>query len=310
MINAAYIPWDKYPPDREHIVTVGNHKVVVYDFGDGQEIVLALNGGPGLACDYIRDSHSFLKELGYRFIAFDQLGTGRSDNPQDNKLWTIERYAEEVECVRSALGLGKIHLLGQSWGGWLAIEYACKYSQNLKSMLLESTCADIPYLVSELERLRSALGPETVAMMLSHEAAGTTEHPEYQAAITLLDYRHVCRLKTRPAPLVRSLNSFNKAIYEYMQGPNEFLYVGNLKNWSRLSDLHHINVPVLIIVGQHDEITPACAIQMKYAFQNATVRVFHNSSHSPFFEEPELLQSEILGFLNHACNKQYAPIGV
>jgi proline iminopeptidase len=301
--RTTYIPWDQYLPDREQVIKIGTHNVIAYDFGVSNDAVLALNGGPGLPCDYLRDSHSFLKEFGYRFIAFDQLGTGKSDKPQDDALWTIQRYAQEVETVRSQLSLEKVHLLGQSWGGWLAVEYACSYPQNLKSLILEDTCADIPLLITELERLRGSLGPETVAMMKAHEAAGSTDHPEYLAAITLLDYRHVCRLKERPAPLIRSLNNMNKHIYTFMQGPNEFLYVGNLRNWSRIADVHQVQCPVLIIVGQHDEITPTCAIQMKYSFMNARVRVFNNSSHSPFYEEPDKFQSELVAFLNEVSGR-------
>jgi proline iminopeptidase len=118
-------------------------------------------------------------------VAFDQLGTGKSDRPEDPSLWTITRYVEETETVRKALGLGKVHMLGQSWGGWLGIEYALTYPENLQSLILENTAADIPHLISELERLRGALGSETVAMRLGLEAEGSLDHPEFQAAITV-----------------------------------------------------------------------------------------------------------------------------
>jgi len=181
-------------PDRTVRIDVGPGEVVAYDFGAGEDVILLLNGGPGLPCDYLRDSHSCLIDDGYRVVAFDQLGTGRSDRPTDPALWTITRYVEEVETVRRALDLGRVHLIGQSWGGWLGIEYALTHPGALRTLVLENTAADIPHLVSELERLRGALGPETVAMMQRHEAEGTLDHPEYQAAITILNYRHVCRL--------------------------------------------------------------------------------------------------------------------
>jgi proline iminopeptidase len=149
-----------------------------------------------------------LIDHGYKVVAFDQLGTGASDRPNDNSLWTIKRYVEETETVRRKLDLGKVHLLGHSWGGWLGIEYALTYPEALKTVILEDTAADIPHLVSELERLRSALGSETVAMMQRHEAEGTLKHPEYQAAITILNYRHVCRLAEWPAPVLH-LSSHN-----------------------------------------------------------------------------------------------------
>jgi proline iminopeptidase len=202
-----------------------------------------------------------------------------------------------VEAVRTQLGLGKIHLLGQSWGGWLGIEYAVTYPENLKSIVLANTAADMPHLVSELSRLREALGPETVAMMQRHEAENTLDHPEYKAAITILNHRHVCRLDAWPAPLKRSLDDWNMAIYSAMQGPNEFLYTGNLKDWNRVPDLHRVTCPALIVVGMHDELTPACALRIHQALPNSSLNVFKNSSHTPFYEEPEAYYPALLDFL-------------
>jgi proline iminopeptidase len=191
-----------------------------------------------------------------------------------------------------------VHLLGHSWGGWLSIEYALTYPQALRTLILSSTVADIPHLSSELDVLRAALGPETVTMMKRHEAEGTTDHPEYMGAITVLNYRHVCRLQQFPAPVKRSLDDWNMGPYKTMQGPNEFLYIGNLKDWNRLPDLPKIEVPVLITVGQYDEQTPACAARMHRALKNAELTLFPNSSHLPFYEEPALYYPALIGFLN------------
>ena len=289
--------WGERAPDRTQEVAVGQYRVVTYSFGSGSNVVLLLNGGPGLPCDYLREAHSFLADHGFRVVTFDQLGTGKSDRPTDESLWTITRYVAEVETIRTALDLGKVHLLGHSWGGWLAIEYALHHGDQLKTLMLEDTVADMPHLVSELERLRGALGSETIAMMQRHEAQGTINHPEYMAAITLLNYRHVCRLDVYPDPLLRSLKSWNMDIYGRMQGPNEFLYTGNLKDWNRVPDLHRIEVPVFITCGQHDELTPACALRMKQHLPNAELKVFPNSSHMPFYEEPQAYYPALLDFL-------------
>jgi len=289
--------WREIAPDRRDEIRVDGHKVVAYSFGSGPETVLCLNGGPGLPCDYLRDAHSCLVDQGYRVVAFDQLGTGASDRPTDPSLWTITRYVEEVETVRQALGLGRVHLLGHSWGGWLGVEYALTHPEALKTVILEDTAADIPHLIGELERLRGALGPETVAMMQRHEAEGTLDHPVYQAAITILNHRHVCRLDHWPAPVKRSLDDWNMGPYGTIQGPNEFLYTGNLKDWNRLPDMRRITVPVLITCGEHDELTPACALRMKLALPNARLHVFPNSSHMPFYEEPHAYYPVLLDFL-------------
>ncbi|PIP01117.1 Proline-specific peptidase [uncultured Pleomorphomonas sp.] len=289
--------WREIAPDARHVVKVDGYNVVAYEFGTGDEVVLLANGGPGLPCDYLREAHSCLIDQGYRVIAFDQLGTGASDRPTDPALWTIGRYVEETETVRRALGLGKVHFLGHSWGGWLAIDYALTYPEALRTLILEDTVADMPHLIGELERLRGALGAETVAMMQAHEAAGTIDHPEYLAAIMLLNYRHVCRLKEWPAPVNRSLSDWNMGPYGTMQGPNEFLYIGNLKDWNRVPDLHRIAVPTLITCGEHDELTPACALRMKLNLPDAELRVFANSSHMPFYENPGDYYPALLAFL-------------
>lgn len=290
--------WREIQPDARFEIDVGGYRVVAYSFGTGNETVFCLNGGPGLPCDYLREAHSCLIDKGYRVVAFDQLGTGASDRPDDLSLWTIGRYVEETETVRKKLGLGKVHMLGHSWGGWLAIDYALTYPENLETLILEDTVADMPHLVSELERLRAALGPETVSMMQKHEAQGTYDHPEYLAAVTILNYRHVCRLAEWPAPVRRSLDDWNMAPYATMQGPNEFLYIGNLKDWNRIPDLPRLTLPVLITTGEHDELTPACALRMKLALPNAELRVFANASHMPFYENPGDYYLALLDFLD------------
>jgi proline iminopeptidase len=288
----------KRPKESKKRVKIGRYRVVTYSYGSGSEVVFLLNGGPGLPCNYLREPLLRLVAEGFRVVTYDQLGCGASDKPKDESLWTIGRYVEEVETVRNALGLGKVHLLGHSWGGWLSIDYALAHAGAIKSLLLSNTCADMPHLVGELNRLRAGLGPETVAMMQRHEAMGSIDHPTYQAAITILNYRHVLRLDHWPKPAMDSLSDWNMDVYGPMQGPNEFLYTGNLKDWNRIPYLHRIKVPTLIMCGQHDEMTPACALRMHLALPRSEVTVFPNSAHMPMYEEPEPYFQRVLAFLN------------
>jgi len=272
--------------------------LVCYDSEIGDVTLFLLNGGPGLPCNYLRDPHyENLINKGIRIITYDQLGCGQSSKPDDLSLWSIARYVEELEFVRNELNLGKLNLLGHSWGGWLAIEYSLKYQKNLNKLILENTCGDMPHLISELNRLREALGSETVKMMLRHEAEGTLDHPEYQAAITILNYRHVCRLDEWPAPLTRSLNDWNMDVYGTMQGPNEFLYIGNLKDWDRINEMNGVDTPSLITVGMHDELPASCALKMHNALPNSIIKVFKNSSHMPFYEEPDEYFKTLINFI-------------
>ncbi|MEX1109366.1 MAG: proline iminopeptidase-family hydrolase [Dongiaceae bacterium] len=289
---------DPQKPDEKRSVAVDGYKVVTYSYGKGDEVVFLLNGGPGLPCDYLRDPLVALVETGYRVVTYDQLGTGQSDTPTDPALWTIGRYCDEVDTVRKALGIGRMHLLGHSWGGWLGIEYALKYPAALKSLVLSNTSADMPHMIAELDRLRGNLGAETQAMMLAYEAEGNYDHPEYKAAITLLSYRHVYRLRELPPSVRNSIDHENHAIYDAMQGPNEFHFTGNLKDWNRVPDLPRIKTPTLVLVGLHDELTPACAMRIHRNLPNSEIRVFRNSSHMAMYEEPQAYLDTVRGFLD------------
>jgi proline iminopeptidase len=285
-------------------VRIGRHKVVTYSYGEGDEVLFLLNGGPGIPCDYLRDPLLPLVEAGYRVVTYDQLGTGESDKPKDKSLWTIGRYVEEVETVRQTLGLGRIHLLGHSWGGWLSIEYSLKYQKALKSLILSNTCGDMPHLIGELERHRAALGPETVAMMQRFEAEGNYDHPAYQAAITILNYRHVFRNDEWPKTVTAAFKKLNMDIYGTMQGPNEFLYVGNLKDWNRIPNMHEIEVPTLVLCGQYDELTAACALRMHNALPDSEITVLPNASHMAMYEVPEAYLGRVRKFLDRQRRKK------
>jgi proline iminopeptidase len=246
----------------------------------------------------VRDSHSFLADHGYRVVVFDQLGSGRSDKPKDESLWNISRFIEEVEAVRSSLKLGKVHLLGQSWGTWLGTEYCLAYPEHVKTYVIANGSGSVPQTIREMNRLRESLGAETVAMMLRHEAEGTIDHPEYLAAVTILYHRHVCRADPWPLPVKRSLEGVAMDVYGTMWGPNEFRCIGTLKEWDRLEDMKKITVPCLILTGQHDELTPACAMSMHQSLPHAELRIFRNSSHMPFWEEPTEYFQVLMKFLD------------
>jgi proline iminopeptidase len=275
--------------------------VTAYIYGDGPETLLLANGGPGLPSLYLRQPHAVLADRGYRVVAWDQLGCGASDRPEDPALWTLQRYVAEAEQVRAALDLGAVHFLGHSWGTWLGTEYCLTHPGNVRSYIAADGACDIPHLIAELQRLRAALGPETVAMMIAREAEGSLDHPEYQAAITLLNYRHVCRLDQWPASLTEALADWNMGPYQAMQGPNEFTYTGNMKAWNRIPAMGGITVPALVLCGRYDELTPACSFLMHSAMPNSRIRVFENSSHMPFYEQPEAYFAALEGFLQTAA---------
>src|SRR5262245_37496365 len=167
----------------------------------------------------------------------------------------MERFVAEVDTVRRALNLEQIHLLGQSWGGWLAIEYMLTHPPGVVSLVLASTSASIPQFVAEAAGLKAALPPAIYDTMQRYEAADDFHHPDYEAAVLEFYKRHLCRLDPWPEPLRRSArNLTGNAVYETMGGPNEFIVIGNLKDWDRIARLGEITVPTLITVGRYDEI--------------------------------------------------------
>jgi proline iminopeptidase len=288
-------------PERRDIRLSSGHRIATYSARPGKaragRTLLLLNGGPGLPCDYLLTPHLALVDEGWTVVSYDQLGCGESDRPEDASLWTLERYVRELEEVVSAMGLERTHLLGHSWGTWLGTEFALRNQARIARYVIADGDCDTPHLVGQLERLRSALGHDTVEMMKRREAAGTIEHPEYQAAITLLNYRHVCRLDTWPAPLTRSLEKWNMGPYNTIQGPNEFTYTGNIRDWSLIPKLGGLRVPCLVLCGEFDELPPPCSYRMHNALPDSQLHVFPDCSHMPFYEDPPAYFERLLQFL-------------
>jgi proline-specific peptidase len=265
--------------------------------GGGGVPLLVLHGGPGAGHDYLEPLEALGRDR--PVIFYDQLGCGRSDQPDEPSRWVIDRFVTEVEMVREALALDTIHLLGQSWGGWLAIEYMLTQPQGVKSLILASTSASVPQFVAEAEQLRKELPPEVYQTMVRYEASGEFDNPAYEAATLEFYKRHVCRLEEWPDPLLRTVeNLTGNQVYETMNGPNEFFVIGNLKDWNRIDRLAEIKQPTLITVGRYDELTPACAETLHQGIHKSRIVVFENSSHSAHIEESERFLQTVSDFLD------------
>ncbi|HKH12629.1 MAG TPA: proline iminopeptidase-family hydrolase [Rubrobacter sp.] len=270
----------------EGFVEVDGYRVWYARVGEGGVPLLVLHGGPGAGHDYLDPLEGLAADR--TVVFYDQLGCGRSDRPDDTSLWKMGRFVDEVDVVRDALGLGEIHLLGQSWGGWLAIEYMLARPSGVVGLVLASTSASIRQFVAEAERLKAALPPDVYETMLRHEAAGELHHPDYEAAALEFYNRHVCRLDPWPEPMLRTIENLDgNPVYETMNGPNEFFVIGNLKDWDREDRLGEIRTPTLVTVGRHDEITPACAETLRRGIPGSEIRVFEESSHTAHLEETE-----------------------
>jgi proline iminopeptidase len=280
----------------EGYVDVGPGRIWYESAGTGPRTILLLHGGPGASSDYL-EPLMVLAEDGYRVVRYDQLGSYRSDKPDDLSLWSVPRFAEEVEIVRRELDLGRMHLLGQSWGSFLALEYAFHYQEHLLSLILYSGAASTAECVAGMNELRSLLPADTIAVMDRYEASGEYGHPDYKAAVDELYRRHLCRIVPHPAPLATSEHRLARPVYESMWGPNEFTCTGTLMGWDRSDRLGEIRVPTLITCGRHDEVVPTCSETMRRGIPGAELVIFKESSHLAHLEEPERYLSVLREFL-------------
>jgi proline-specific peptidase len=214
-------------------------------------------------------------------------------------MWTVELYVEELNALREALELGRIHLLGQSWGGMLAMEYALTQPEGLESLTIASSPASMIQWVEEANRLREDLPPDVQQALLDHEAAGTTDSPEYKAAIEDFYKRHVCRVDPLPEYVERSFAAIdrNPEVYYTMNGPSEFHVIGTLKEWDIIPRLGEIRVPTLVTSGRYDEATPLIAGTVHDGIPGSQWVLFEKSSHMPHAEEPERYMQVLDEFL-------------
>lgn len=261
----------------------------------GKLPLLVLHGGPGFPHDYLEDLAP-LADGGRAVVFYDQLGCGKSDHPDESALWVMDTFIEEVDAIRDAIGLDRVHLLGHSWGGWLALEYALRRPLGLASLILASTCASLPAFAAETKRLKGSLPADVQETIDRHEAAGTTASDEYVEATMAYYTQWVCRRDPFPAHVMHSFMNIREEIYGIMQGP-EWNVTGNLKDWDVTDRLGELELPVLITSGRHDEMTPTLIKSLVEGIPGAESVVFEESAHLAMAEEPERYRRVVESFL-------------
>jgi proline iminopeptidase len=275
----------------------GKYKVWTKKIGSGRIKVLTLHGGPGCTHEYLECFEDFLPQQGIEFYYYDQLGSAYSDQPDDPKLWTVDRFREEVEQVRKALGLEQFYLFGHSWGGMLGIEYALKYQQHLKSLVISDMTASIASYMEYAAELRRHLPKDVLAILDEYEAKNDYSNPKYEETMFTRVYsEHLCRLDPWPDPVVRTFKHLAQPVYNTMQGPNEFVITGNFKNWDRWKDLSSIRVPTLLLVGRHDTMKVDDIRKMGSLIPRSRVGVCENGSHLGMWDDQETYFRHLLKF--------------
>lgn len=268
---------------------------VVGDLGSGATPLLALHGGPGSTHHYFAP----LEALAERrpVVVYDQLGCGSSNRPDDLE-WSVDVFRDEVVAVRDQLGLERVHLLGTSWGGMLALEHVLSGADGVVGLVLSSTLANLDEWAAEQKRLRDALPSDVVAVLDRHEQAGTYDDPEYERAMEAYFDRHFYRGALPRPELDRMSAERAPAVYHAMCGPNEWTITGALKGWDVRGRLREIVQPTLVVRGRYDMCTNAIAATLVEGIRDVREVVLEESSHTPVLEEPERYLDVVGSFLD------------
>lgn len=306
--SADYFNWDDEAVKTGGIKMIpietpkGKFKVWTKQFGNNPRMrLLLLHGGPGATHEYFECFESFFPVEGIEFIYYDQLGSAYSDQPTDNDLWTIDRFVDEVEQVRQALGLNKdnFYLLGHSWGGILATEYALKYQEFLKGLIISNMMSSCPEYDAYAENvLAKQMDPAVLEEIRTLEAKGEFQNPRYMELLIPNYYmQHICRLEEWPDPVNRAFARLNQEIYVTMQGPSEFGISGRLEDWDRKDALKSIAVPTLVIGAKHDTMDPEHMQWMSNQVQNGSYLFCASGSHMCMYDDQETYLNGLIEFI-------------
>ena len=283
----------------------GRFRVWTKRIGNNPRIkLLLLHGGPGITHEYLEPFDSWLQAVGVEYYYYDQLGSHHSDQPDDPDLWEIHRFVDEVEQVRTALGLDRdnFFLYGQSWGGLLALEYALAHQQNLKGLIISNMMASVPaYNDYAANVLMPQMDQDALTEIKQLEAAGETENPRYEELLMEHFYvQHLLRMPPDewPEPVLRSFSHLNRSIYVPMQGPSELGASGKLEHWDRSGDLAQIHVPTLVIGAEHDTMDPAHLQSMANRLPDGRYHHCPNGSHLAHVDDDVGAFEGLLRFLH------------
>ena len=268
---------------------------------DGRAPLVVLHGGPGATHDYLTPLAE-LSDTGRAVVLYDQLGNGNSTHYPERgaDFWTVDLFVRELANLIDHLGIGdRYHVLGQSWGGFLAQEHALTQPPGLRSLVLSNTAASFPDFVSEANRLRRDLPPDVEATLRKHEADGTTDSADYINACMVFYQRHVCRLDPWPAGVTAGFAKIDEdpTVYHTMNGPSEFHVIGSIRDWSSTDRLGEIRVPTYVVSGEHDEASPALQVPIvdgiRAAGNEVEQLVMAGCSHLPMWEKPDVYRAAV-----------------
>jgi proline iminopeptidase len=263
--------------------------------------LLLLNGGPGMTHEYMECFESFLPKEGIEIIYYDQLACGNSDNPKDTSLFDLDRYVEEVEQIRTALKLdsSNFYLLGHSWGGILGMQYALKYQNKMKGLIISNMMASCPAYGKYANDVLAKQMPQAVLdSVRTIEKNKDYGNPKYMGLLMPHFYRqHILRLEEWPEPVNRSFGKINSDLYVTMQGPSEFGISGKLTNWDVSGQLKTLLIPTLVIGAKWDTMDPAYMEWMSKQIPGGCFLLCKNGSHMSMYDDQQTYFSGLISFL-------------
>jgi L-proline amide hydrolase len=267
-----------------------------------QAPVILCHGGPGATHDYL-ESLAALQRSGRACVLYDQLGNGKSDHlpDADPSFWTTALFERELGALAAHLGIERrYHVLGQSWGGMLALLHGIERPPGLLSLVVADSPASIADFVAGANELLEQLDPAVVEAIRAGERSGETSTPEFQAAVMEFYERHLCRVDPWPDGLLRSFEAMeaDPTVYGTMNGPTEFTVVGTIKDFDIYDRLAEIEVPVLLVSGEHDEVRPWVVAKVHERLRDRRWELFEDCSHNPHLEEPERFLRVVEAFLD------------
>ena len=290
----------------------GVFKVWTKRVGNNPKIkVLLLHGGPGVTHEVYEVFDSYFPAAGIEYYYYDQLGSHFSDQPDDPSLWELPRFVEEVEQVRKGLHLDQdnFYLLGQSWGGLLAIEYALKYQEHLKGLVISNMMSSIPaYNEYARKTLMPAMDQQALAEIMRLESAKRYDEPRYMELLIPNFYmQHVLRVPPEqwPEPVNRAFAHLNKKVYVLMQGPSEMGASGKLEKWDRTADLGKITVPTLMIGATHDTMDPKHMEMMAGAVGHGRFLLCPNGGHLAEYDDSQTYFTGLLKFISDVAEGRF-----
>ena len=280
----------------------GTFNVWTKRFGNNPKIkILLLHGGPAMTHEYMECFETFFQREGFEFYEYDQLGSYYSDQPNDTTLWKTERFVEEVEQVRKAIGADQsnFYIIGNSWGGILGMEYALKYQKNMKALLVSNMVASAPeYGKYAQEVLAKQMDPKILTEIRAIEAKKDFANPRYmELLIPNFYHEHICRLTNWPDALNRSFKHANNAIYTQMQGPSEFGISGLLANWDIKNRLKEIAIPTLMIGAKYDTMDPKAMEEQSKMVQHGEYLYCPNGSHLAMWDDQKIYMNGVISFI-------------